>query len=147
MPDLIWIVVADGENCRFLASAKRNADPVSAMPDMKVENPPTREQVSDKQGRNFESTGTRRSAYEPPTDPHRQGKRDFAKKIADILLEKARARAFDKLILVAPPTMLGDLRAELSGEALDRLIGEVNKDYTRFTPREIKEALSDQFKV
>lgn len=147
MPDLIWIVVADGENCRFLASEKRNADPVPALPDLKTENPPTREQVSDKQGRTFESTGTRRSAYEPPTDPHRQGKRDFAKKIAGILLDNARARAFDKLILVAPPTTLGDLRAELSGEVLDRLIGEVNKDYTLLTPREIKETLSGQFNV
>ncbi|MBA4210305.1 MAG: Host attachment protein [Parvibaculum sp.] len=147
MPDLIWIVVADGEKCRFLASEKRNADPTPALPDLETDNPPTREQLTDRPGRTFESVGNRRSAYEPPTDPHRQGKRDFAKKIAGILLDKARERAFDKLVLVAPPTMLGDLRAELSGEALDRLIGEVNKDYTRFTPHEIKEALSDQFKV
>lgn len=147
MPDLIWIVVADGEKCRFLASEKRNADPAPALPDLVTDNPPTREQLTDRPGRTFESVGNRRSAYEPPTDPHRQGKRDFAKKIAETLLEKARDKSFDKLILVAPPEMLGDLRAELSGEAQERLIGEVNKDYTRFTPREIKQALSDEFNV
>lgn len=146
-PARIWILVAGGQKARFLASEKRNEDLVEAMPDMVIANPPSREQGTERPGRVHESVGARRSAYEPPTDPHRQGKRDFARAIADILHEKARAGAFDKLVVVAPPEMLGDLRSFMAAETKDRLIGERAKDYTELTPREIKEQLSDDFNV
>ena len=146
-PALIWILVADGQKARFLASEKRNEDLVAAMPDMAVPNPPSREQGTERPGRVHESVGARRSAYEPPTDPHRQGKRDFARSVADTLLEKTRAGAFDKLIVVAPPEMLGDLRSFMAPETRDRLIGERAKDYTELTPREIREQLPNDFNV
>ncbi|MDO8838217.1 MAG: host attachment protein [Parvibaculum sp.] len=146
-PALIWILVADGQKARFLASEKRNEDPVAALPDMTVLNPPTREQGTERPGRVFESTGARRSAYEPPTDLHRQAKRDFARAVAETLLEKTREGAFDKLIIVAPPEMLGDLRAAMAPETKALLIGERAKDYTQLTPREIKEQLSNDFNV
>ncbi|MBX3491092.1 MAG: host attachment protein [Parvibaculum sp.] len=146
-PARIWILVADGQKARFLASEKRNEDPAPALPDMIVPNPPTREQGTERPGRVHESVGARRSAYEPPTDPHRQAKRDFARMVADTLLEKTRESAFDKLIVVAPPEMLGDLRGALAPETKARLIGERAKDYTELTPREIKEQLAGDFNV
>lgn len=146
-PKRIWIVVTDGGVCRFLASEKRNTDPTVAMPDLTMSNPPTREQGTDKPGRTFESTGSRRSAYEPPTDWHEQAKRDFARDVAEVLKEKARNGAFDNLILVAPPAMLGNLRPLLSAETKGKLLGEVNKDYTQLTPREIKQQLSASYNV
>ena len=146
-PKRIWIVVTDGGVCRFLASEKRNADPTVAMPELTISNPPTREQGTDKPGRTFESVGNRRSAYEPPADWHEQAKRDFAREVADVLKEKARNGAFDNLILVAPPTMLGNLRPLLSAETKEKLLGEVNKDYTQLTPREIKQQLSESYNV
>jgi protein required for attachment to host cells len=48
---------------------------------------------------------------------------------------------------VAPPEMLGNLRPVLSEETKEKIVGEVNKDYTRFTPREIKEQLSENHDV
>ncbi|MEP2829547.1 host attachment protein [Parvibaculum sp.] len=146
-PKCIWIVVTDGGTCRFLASEKRNADPVVALPDINLPNPPTREQGTDKPGRTFESVGTRRSAYEPPVDWHEQAKRDFARDIGELLKEKSRTGDFDNLILVAPPEMLGNLRLHLSEETKKKLLGEVNKDYTRLTPREIKQQLEESYNV
>ncbi|MEX1152632.1 host attachment protein [Parvibaculum sp.] len=146
-PARIWILVADGQKARFLASEKRNEDLVSALPDLVVPNPPTREQGTERPGRVHESVGARRSAYEPPTDMHRQAKRDFAKAVAETLLVKTREDAFDKLIVVAPPEMLGDLRTALAPETRARLIGERARDYTELTPREIKEQLSNDFNV
>lgn len=146
-PKRIWIVVTDGEKCRFLESEKRNEDPVAAMPDLVVPNPPTREQGTDKPGRAFESVGGRRSALEPPVDWHEQAKRDFAREISNVLTEKTRAGAFDKLILVAPPEMLGNLRPVLGSETKQKIVREVNKDYTWLTPREIKEHLSEGYNV
>lgn len=146
-PARIWILVADGQTARFLASEKRNEDPAPALPDMIVPNPPTREQGTERPGRVHESVGARRSAYEPPTDMHRQAKRDFAKAVAETLLTKTRENAFDKLIVVAPPEMLGDLRGALAPETKARLIGERARDYTELTPREIKEQLAGDFNV
>lgn len=146
-PARIWILVADGQKARFLASERRNEDPAPALPDMVVPNPPTREQGTERPGRIHESVGARRSAYEPPTDMHRQAKRDFAKAVAEALLVKTRENAFDKLIVVAPPETLGDLRAALAPEVKAHLIGERAKDYTALTAREIKEQLSSDFNV
>ena len=64
-----------------------------------------------------------------------------------MLKEKARNGAFDNLILVAPPAMLGNLRPLLSAETKEKLLGEVNKDYTQLTPREIKQQLSESYNV
>ena len=146
-PKRIWIIVTDGEKCRFLESDKRNEDPHVGLPDLETSNPPTREQGTDKPGRTFESVGNRRSAYEPPVDWHQQGKRDFAREVAGVLKEKTQEGAFDRLIIVAPPEMLGNLRPVLSEETKEKIVGEVNKDYTRFTPREIKEQLSENHDV
>ncbi len=146
-PKRIWIVVTDGEKCRFLTSEKRNQDPVAAMPDLIVPNPPTREQGTERPGRAFESVGSRRSALEPPVDWHQQAKRDFAREISNILQQKTRDNAFDELIVVATPEMLGNLRPVFASETKERIVGEVNKDYTQLTPREIKQQLSEGYNV
>ena len=47
--------------------------------------------------------------------PHRELKRDFAVRLAKMLDQRCREHAFDRLVLVAPPTALGDLRSALFG--------------------------------
>ena len=86
-PALIWILVADGQKARFLASEKRNEDLVAAMPDMAVPNPPSREQGTERPGRVHESVGAvrpmnrrrtrigRESAILPVRSPTRCSKR------------------------------------------------------------------------
>ena len=45
------------------------------------------------------------------SDPHRELKKKFAHELADMLARSLEQNAYDRLIIVAPPGALGDLRA------------------------------------
>ena len=47
---------------------------------------------------------------EPPTDPQRYAKYEFARELAERLEEAVHAHRFERLVLVAAPKTLGDLR-------------------------------------
>jgi protein required for attachment to host cells len=134
----IWIVVADGEAARFYSSRKRHEKLEPALPfEMRMPNPPTREQGASEPGRVFDSMGSARHSVQPHVDWHREAKRKFAEEIAELLAEKAREKAFDKLVLVAPPQMMGDLRAAIDSATKTLVIGEVVKDLTHLSPTEL----------
>lgn len=138
----IWILVADGAMARFFAAAGRTAPLEPALPfEMRLPNPSTREQGTDKPGRVFESQGGTRHSVEPRVDLHREAKRTFAGEIADLLKEKTRENAFDELLLIAPPQMMGDLRSALDAPTKARVKGEVVKDLTKLSTTELHDYL------
>jgi protein required for attachment to host cells len=134
----IWILVADGKTARFYSSKKPHEKLEPAVPfEMRMPNPPTREQGAGKPGRVHESVGAARHSVQPHTDLHREAKRRFAGEIAELLRGKTQENAFDKLVLVAPPQMMGDLRDEIDNATKARIIGEVVKDLTHLSPTEL----------
>lgn len=104
---------------------------------------PSRELKSDRPGRAFDSAGVGRHAMEPPTDPKRKVKQDFAKQMAMILSQAAEQGKFDRLVVVAPPKVLGDLRSAYSQHVTDRLYGELAKDLIHTAPKALPSHLSD----
>jgi protein required for attachment to host cells len=78
---------------------------------------------------------------EPHHDFHRFQKRQFAKKMAELLNVAAQAQRFGRLILVAPPKALGDLRAELSEGARALVVHEIHKDLTRLELPKLEEQI------
>ena len=58
-------------------------------------------------------------------------KRRFAHQIARTLEDARKQNEFERLYLIAPPQMLGDLRAELSPELAKMVVGELNRDLTK----------------
>ena len=50
--------------------------------------------------------------------------------VANLLYQMEHAHKFDELVMVAPPKMLGDLRARLHREVADCVIAEVARDLT-----------------
>lgn len=128
-----WIVVADAGRARiYTYEGAGRLQPVS---DGSFENPhahePTRALGTDKPGRNFESAGGARHAQEPRVDWHRQAETDFAKKLAGHLEQSAAAKRFDRVVVSAPPSMLGDLRTMFGPQTKQRLTGELHKDLTK----------------
>jgi protein required for attachment to host cells len=85
------------------------------------------EVLTDRPGR-FAGPGSVRQSGEPQTDlPHRAAK-DFAVRIAD-KLELGRTRnEFGRLILVAPPMMLGAIREHISAPLAKTVVLEVDKN-------------------
>jgi protein required for attachment to host cells len=85
----------------------------------------------DAPGRSFESVGTARHSVAPRTDPERIEEQRFAGRIVERLDQAAGHSRFDKLILVAPPRMLGDLRAALTPRLASLLSATLARDLTK----------------
>ncbi|MCR4269490.1 host attachment family protein [Nitratireductor sp. ZSWI3] len=137
-----WVVVADGEKALFLRNEGDATYPnLQVVRMMHEENPPTREQGTDRPGRYNDARGMHKSAVEE-TDWHRIEKERFASDIAERLYKMAHRGAFERLVLVAPPLVLGELRKEMHKEVGDRVIGEVAKTLTNHTVSDIEKVLT-----
>lgn len=138
-----WILVADGARARIL----KNEGPGKGLQAAVEEEfhrpvPKASEIGADRPGRSRDSTGGARHALDNPVDWHRFEKEKFAKEIAKILDQANNAGAFDRLILVAPPKTLGDLRGALGAGTRKRITGELDKDLTQLTLGELPEHLA-----
>lgn len=134
-----WVLVANGTTARVLENTGVGKG-LQRSPafEMHVESQPTRDLGSDRPGRVHDRFGPGRHAMEPKADWHRQDKLAFAKAIAERLDSAAQAGEYDRLVLVAPPTVMGDLRATLDGHTRALICGEVTKDLTHGGPAEIE---------
>lgn len=141
---ITWVAVADGEKALLL----RNED-VDARPDLRIlsareiDNPPDRDQSAARPGRmnDGRAGGARKSAFEE-TDFHRLAKTRFAKDLSARLNRAALSDAFDRLIVIAPPATLGELRAHYNPELKMRLAAEIDKDLTRHPVEDIERCVA-----
>jgi protein required for attachment to host cells len=134
------VLVADGEKALFLVNRGDAVYPALAVVEHeKEDDPPTSEQGTGKAGRVFKG-GARRSAV-AETDWHRLQKERFAADLVPVL-EKHAGRHGGPLILVAPPAILGELRAALPKALAARILAEIPKDLTKHTVLDIERHLA-----
>ena len=140
--DRTWIVVADGAHVAAIETAAGDPQlhPVEDM-HFSTELPPTHELVRDRVGRSFESVGSARHAKDGRTDPHRELKRQFAKKVAATLRASLAEGRFEHLILIAPPVTLGDMRAAFPKPVRERIRAELPQDLVKMPPRKLRRHL------
>ncbi len=132
-----WILIADGGKARILENLGpgKGLHQVAGLAET-VTLPPNRTLQNDRPGRGFESAGPTRHAYEA-SNPHREMKRAFADHLVEQLSAMHTSGRFDRLLLVAPSPMLGDLRAMLSPALAATLVGELARDLTHVATTEI----------
>jgi protein required for attachment to host cells len=141
-PTTTWILIADGAHARLFANHGPGKG-VEAL-DSRVQqgdHRPDRELVRDGLSRTFESVGEMRHAIEPRTDPHRELKRTYAKYLGRVLDQGLAERAYERLVIVAPPSALGDLRAALSERVKHTIYAELDKDLTHTPAAELPKHL------
>ena len=132
------VLVADGRKLLFL---RNEGD--AQYPNLIVEvaeeqsNPANRDQATDAAGRASSTTG---SSVEP-TDFHQLEEDRFAADAAAMLKTRALKNDFEKLIIIAPPKTLGELRKHYHKEVESRLAGELAKDLTGHTVPDIAAAI------
>lgn len=137
----MWVVVADGEKGLFLRNeGDRQYPNLEVVRELENENPPTREQGTDQPGRFNDGPNVHRSAVEE-TDWHRIAKERFASEIAERLYKLAHRGKFEKIVLVAPPLVLGELRRQLHKEISDKVVAEVAKTLTNHPIDQIEKNL------
>jgi len=66
-----------------------------------------------------------------------RGEHDFARHLVGELETARQSGTFQKLVLVAPPKFLGQLRAELQAPLQACVVNSVDKDYTRMADDEV----------
>jgi protein required for attachment to host cells len=142
IPHDAYVFVGDGRKALVL---RNEGNPQH--PNLKTEqvfandNPPTREQGTDKPGRSYASIGSRRSAMEQ-ADWHEIEEQRFAKDVADTLYALVRERNVEALVIAAPPKILAELRKAMHQEVARRVIAEVDKDLTNQPINEIEKVLT-----
>ncbi|WP_448582774.1 baeRF12 domain-containing protein [Thermaurantiacus sp.] len=141
LPHDALVVVADGGRMALYRNRGNAFAPdLELIEQEAVAFPRTSEIGADRPGRAFESSGSRRSAYEG-IDIHDKAEEGFCRSIADriaILLPQAKAG----LLLVAAPRALGMIRSHLAEDVRSALLGEIGKDYAGMSPADIGKALA-----
>ncbi|MBY6089999.1 baeRF12 domain-containing protein [Pseudooceanicola sp. 502str34] len=141
LPEGAWVLVADGEKALFMRNVTDAQDPMfEIVREKKQDNPPDREQGTDSPGRKADTGVGQRSAMEE-TDWHQIAKERFADEIAERLYKYAHAGRFDRILLIAPPATLGDLRQKLHKEVTARVVGEIPKTLTNHPLDQIEKLL------
>jgi len=136
------VFVGDGARAVFFRNRGSIQKPDLAVENvLQQENPPTREQGTDRPGRVHARLGPQRSAVED-TDWHQLAEERFAVEVADALYRLAHANHFQRLIVVAPPEVLGTLRKAFHKEVRDRLEAEVPKELASHSVKDIKDELA-----
>ena len=136
-----WVMVGDGEKALFFRNEGDATHPnLEVVNVMEQDNPRSSEQGTDRPGRAFSSMGSRRSAMQE-TNWHKLEKHRFAKEIADTLYTAAHKGQYSKLVIAAPPMIMGDIRKALHKEVSDKVVAEVSKDLTNMPAHEIERVL------
>lgn len=148
MPELwiahnTWILVGDGRKALMLRNdgtpQKPNLNVIEVLKD--DSNPPTSAQGTDRPGRVMQSTIGTRSAVEQ-TDWHEIAEERFAASVAGKINAAAKDNRFEKIVLVAPPNTLAELRKKLDGTVAQRVVAEIDKDLTKHPVPEIARVLT-----
>ena len=71
----------------------------------------------------------------------------FARELAVELATGERERRFERLVVVAPPKLLGQLRSHLSRAVEQRIVASIHKDLTRVKRHEMPEAIRSRLPV
>ena len=157
-----WILVADAHHAQVYA---RHTEENAAPTDVATKHPhfiaPTERLVPvSGMGSKAESSAIYDAGSKDPakahdnkgfirhgTDPHvttsDELKQHFTTQIADELSRACAKKSFDKLVLIAPSKMLGDLRAQLDKSVLPHVIGSLSKDLTHLSASELAAHLND----
>lgn len=142
IPHDTLVFVGDGEKALFLRN-KGDAQILNLVVEriFEQDNPATREQGTDRPGRSFASAGTHRAAMEE-TDWHQIAEDRFAAEVAERLYKQAHAGRFDRLVVIAPPRVLGTLRKAFHKEVTDRIVAEIPKELASHPVHEIERLLA-----
>lgn len=143
-PVITWVLIADGSRARLFVNEGVGKGVQPALDQQFIGTKlPSRDIATDRPGRAFDSAGEGRHAMEPPTDPHRHEKQTFAQEIANVLEDARKRNAFDRLVVVAPPQALGDLRSGFSEDLRRMVTAELNKDLTKIPIHELPDFLGE----
>lgn len=142
IPNNAWIALCDGARGVILRNDGDAADiSLRTVASYQSSAARTHDLGDDRPGRVTGSMGSPRSAVEAP-DLHDREEQEFLQHFVESLDSHVKASPHGRLVIVAPPRVLGRVRKLLNAELRDRLFAEVPRDLTLYTVEEIKTRLA-----
>jgi protein required for attachment to host cells len=142
IPHDALVFVGDGRKALFLRNAGDETLPnLTTERVFTDENPPTHEQGTDRPGRAFKRAGTNLRSSVEATDWHELEKERFVARVAAALERLVRAEKVKKIVIVAPPRTLAELRHAFHADVKNRIVAEIDKDLTNRPVWEIEKHL------
>ena len=126
-PTSTWVLVADAQGARIFSFLDK-AGQWTLHDTLKGDGSGHPEQTSNLGPKASEHKGALHGHGE--INAKETQERRFAHTLAHVLEKGLGTKAFAKLVLVAPPKLLGDLRENLSRGLQSAVVAEVHKDYT-----------------
>lgn len=129
MAPLTWIVALESRGARIFQTKGRSAHlslvqtfshPIGKEPSSHIN--------TDRQGKRRSPGAGSFHSFSPHVDPHEQENKRFVKEIAHYLQASPNGHHFERLILVAPPHLLGDLRKALPEPLKKKVLQELAKE-------------------
>lgn len=138
MPE-IYVVTADAAQARILHAT----DKAEALREIKTIDHPEgrlhdRELTSDLPGHGSNHTGSGKHIMDSSTSPKQQELINFARELAKYLNDLNKKKRIDRLMLAAPPSLLGLLRENLSAQVLEQIDIELDKNLTHLKSDELR---------
>ena len=138
------VVVADSEKALYLVNHTDGEDPYFKVVGKETqENPSDIEQSANRPGRMSGGSTNPKSAFQD-TDWHELAKERFADDSADRLYEMAHDGKIERLVIVAGPKVLGNIREALHVSVRDKIVAEVDKNLTGHPLHEIEDLLKKE---
>jgi protein required for attachment to host cells len=139
-----WILIADGAQAKVFEHAGPGRG-LRALDDLQFQQEPLQahEIMADRPGRSFASAGSARSAMEYSSDPVQVRERRFVENVAEELDKRLQQGEFDRLIVAAAPTALGDLRPAFSKGVKETIVAELAKDLTNIPTAKLEAHFAD----
>lgn len=139
----MMIVVADSARARIFtadsAHSPLNEIETMAHPEGRMHE---QDMVSDMPGKASGKGGGGDHAFQEKIEPKEEEMIEFAKRLADYLDETRKANKLNKLLLVAAPAFLGELRTHLSKETSEKIVFELDKNLAQYSIEDIRQHLS-----
>ena len=142
IPHEAFIFIGDGRKALFLRNAGDEKFPQLITERVFVDdNPPTREQGTDRPGRAFKRAHSNRRGSMEMTDWHELEEQRFTRRVAAAMEGLVRERKVPALVIVAPPRTLAEFRQAFHPDVQKRILTEVDKDLTKHPVGEIESHL------
>lgn len=139
---LTWLLVADGAEAQVYA-----VEPVTfrltplKQGRFRHRDVASRNLVSDRPGRTFNSRGKIHHALEPRVSPHQAAEDLFLKTVGKTIGPLMRAAKVGDLLIAAPPKAMAVLRKSMIKTVQDKIALEITHEWTKLAPLEMTKRL------
>lgn len=140
-----WVIVANQAEARIYDMSRRGQ--LLSVVDEFVHEAGrlhVQELVTDVPGRVHDRQGEGRHSMESDVGAQQDSIRRFARRIIDYLDAAAGRGAYDRLVIVAAPAFLGELRKHVSPHLAARIVLEIPKDMVGTATKKIAALLNDK---